>query len=197
MIDNLLQRSRHAKLSSNVDVAVLQFYFLYEHRVNQTASKVLGSIVKQLLVQLDSSSDVSVPRLGYHISLLLPDLSQMLIKRSRGLLRTYLFLDAVDECDPLVRDALRPYLQAFLDAGIKISYTARPDVFLNLSCEKPKVLKIVAAVEDLHLFLRERVDLSDPSNELSEEQKCRLVNKISSEANGMYRNQSVLAERIV
>lgn len=179
-------------------VGVLQYYFSYEDPKDQTAEKVVKSLLKQLTCLLDRvpkeleteydqwTKRRLIPTRERFLSLLRQCLSQFTI--------VYIFLDGFDEC----RETERPYMIALIrslpTSQVRLFITARSHLLVdpNIRADTqlrewmgtPKVIEIKASEEDIQIYLGAR--LAKEAKALAKSTKDVIMTKICQQANGLY-----------
>ncbi|KAK3367844.1 hypothetical protein B0H63DRAFT_565724 [Podospora didyma] len=167
------------------------FYFSHLDRLAQSPYKVLSCVLRQFLEQLDE-----IPRAvravyeTAHTKGALPHFQceSLLVEILKDPRRSYLVLDALDECSEEHRSSiLRTLAQIDQSQGARILITSRPHIneipatLANLS-----TMKIVAHDSDIELYIRRELlrkgGFGLAGNEFVEE----VVQRLSAGAEGMF-----------
>lgn len=186
IIDDLLRNQASAT------TAITYIYCNPKDPENQTATALVGSILKQLLAQLPTlplsildfydklSSKNDVPTSEQMLSLVL--------NTCKVYKKTFLVVDALDECE--ARRSFLPVLEQLGRAGVRVLVTSRPhkpdiaDFFRNSSR-----LDIVASDDDIKLYVEEQISSNfkhkELAEKLSEDMRRTIVSTIMRNAQGL------------
>lgn len=164
-------------------MAVVYIYLIYDHRQEQTALDVLKCLLKQLVRQSESVPPMLESAESNDSHLSAADISNIFVSCSKHFSKVFVVVDALDECDQMQREILVPFLQHLIQVGLKVFYTARPDLQSMFTANRVTHLEISAKETDLKMYLTERLERSDPKHEFD---RNAIIMKIVSEAKGMY-----------
>lgn len=117
------------------------------------------------------------------------DLKSLLVALCSQSSRTYIVVDALDECEAnRERRLFLPVFEDLPDSTTKIFVTSRPnneDIFQSLS--RASQITITASELDLRKYIIERIDeRKDFVNRVTPELKENIISAISTGASGMY-----------
>ena len=195
-MDRLCDRAR----GQNTTVSC--FYFDFAVRKEQTATRMLGSLVKQIVNGME--------RIPEEISRVLEekrraiggcrpqldDLVKMLqtIASSRP---TFICIDALDECAGVERFKLLDSLQEVLEesTGIRIFVTGRPHILLEIESRLTGQVTSVSVTPtrgDITTYLRDRLGHDETPDAMDENLKGDILEKIPEHISEMYVGAMVL-----
>jgi len=168
--------------------AVVCFYFDFAARKEQTATSILGSLLKQVISGMERvPEDISrglqeQKRAVSGRKLQLGDIVKMLqlITSSQ---RTFMIIDALDECTPVQRfrlfDSLKEILEKSSDARIFV--TGRPHIRAEIErCLAGRVrsVSVCPPKDDIIRFLRVRLGEDETPDAMDEELEAEILEKI-------------------
>jgi len=141
------------------NVAVISIFCNYKDQVHQTASAVIGSIMKQLLqTKLETCRQFyqQHERKGSHPSV--GEYVQLLQVECTGFKHIYIIVDALDEAadDDGTRSNIITVLRS-LPAYVSLMVTSRPLASIKNNFAGSKTLEILADDEDIRHYIRGRV----------------------------------------
>ena len=185
----MIERLRDAFEHENF--AIAYFYFDYREQEAQSAEVAVASLLKQLCL---AKSKLPQPVLELYTKLKgqkrpqLQDLEQAMLSTCRAFDGVYVVIDALDECDSSVhRKAFLKFLNDMrTKSRINVFVTSRPHIgdaeefFEN--CAK---IEIQAEDSDLRKFVSREIDRSDAVDEIEEEFKSCIIEKIMKGAQKM------------
>lgn len=196
VIQEIYERCSIANKNESVRVGISHVYLRYDQKNLQTASFVIRSPLVQLVYQLDGlpqelESAVADKSRGRVLSV--DEYVKFIAKFSRKFHRVFIVLDALDELEKSSFLDLVDHLKFFLENGIKLYYSVRPDLLLSLTTEGVDI-EVIAKEYDIRRFVEYRLDKADYNHTLRETQKSTIIEKIVTEAKGMYAVYSVIAK---
>jgi archaellum biogenesis ATPase FlaH len=178
-------------------VGIVQFYFRYDNRTNQTAENVVRSFLQQLLYQFDvvppSVSKAYEQSMKYG-SKANPQYVELLTNCLEEFARVFILIDALDECiDNDRQELLRivENLQQVLESQVKLFITTRShhyqkDLIHKKSLQEAGVLEIEADTEDIKKYLKKKLENAPRAENLTQEMRDNIMTTISSKAKGLY-----------
>ena len=182
VVDRLADRTR------GQNTAVICFYFDFAARNEQTATSMLGSLLKQVISGMEMvSEDISrslqeerkavsgrKPQLGDIVKML------RLITSSQP---TFMVIDALDECTSVQRFRLFDSLKEIVDGSphARIFVTGRPHIRAEIERSLAgRVISISVGPprEDIVRFLRVRLNEDETPDAMDESLKADILEKI-------------------
>jgi len=152
------------------DIAIAMFYCDFRDQQEQTATNIVGAILKQLLVrrevlehvrQVFQKAKMEVGGRG----LRLPDMVQMLKQAVSILPQVYICIDALDECPPKHLLELLGSMKEVLKEWprIRIFLTRRPQVEAEIARYFPTRLTVpvIPKTQDIKRYLENKLEM-DP-----------------------------------
>lgn len=176
----------------NPKVALAYFYLNYQTSDSLLAELVLRSMLKQLSMLLPdiprSVRDLCQRTESRDRPLQLEDLEHAIISVCENFDRTFLVVDALDECENEQRRILLRALSNLEGkASLRILLTSRPH--LHDEIKKVSVrhfsIEIGATDSDLTTYISQMVDRSDKADEIDKEFKQEIIQKIIEKARRM------------
>jgi len=175
-------------LLDSLMIKPVYIYFYLQERQNQTAIKVVASLLKQLVLSLDHIPQEVTLTYEQSQQRGRPDFDGM-IKLFQGCAKEFssvvVILDAFDECDEDETTRVLEMVGACLKSQIKVYITTRSHLLENVksNVEQPFCLEIEAKNEDIEMFLTRQLD-----NKKVTDSKLRddIVKAIILKAQGMY-----------
>jgi hypothetical protein len=164
-------------------------YFDYKDQIQQSATSIVSSFLKQLALQLESElPEVHDLQKKFRFKSKRPELVDLMNTVVALLPRfpsTYVIFDALDECESKERLKLFKVIDQLDKAGVRIFATCRPHIrdarhFFQTSTAA--WIRIEADTEDIKNFLRIR--LEERTNQ-SPAMKAKIVDRLSSSAKGV------------
>ena len=168
---------------------IAYFYFDYSAK-KQSAAAVLASLLKQLASPLktipvclrglyENFKTDSDPR---------PDqtkLLELLVEFAQAYPEVFIFLDAFDECDPILRRHVVSITKRLHEAKIKVWVTTQPGRLQDIAKDGLKdaiEAEIKANEIDIASYVRAKL----PADGVDDKLRMDIVNTISSGVDGMY-----------
>lgn len=183
VIEELLQRSSHAKRHSGLTVGVGYVYLKYDDKAKQRVSSVIKSLIVQLVYQLDTlpSNLESAFNNQSRGEPTVASLTRLILEFSPQFYKVFIIFDALDDFGKEQRDKLIPHLQKFLQSGLKVYFSTRPELEgLRITDKKVRIKVISAQKPDITLFIDKRLDEADWEHNLDENERNMIKEKILS-----------------
>ncbi|TFK61476.1 hypothetical protein BDN72DRAFT_965138 [Pluteus cervinus] len=191
------------KLSGPSRVAYL--YMSHQKAESQTLTHIVSILLRQLLSSYDSLPD-SLVGLYNQLSLDQGPRLNMLVSALAGLctdpkFRTYIVLDALDECKPSYQTEFMQILEQLLAAQAQLLATSRPasedigDLF-----DKPYCIKypITASSSDISSFLKQKLDTKEAFRTILDDNfKKEMIQTIDSRSQGVFLIAAMQIEHIL
>ena len=190
MIETLCERSR----GQNIVVAC--FYFDFAAREEQSPKNVLGSLLKQLLGGLETFPEEIVREFRYQMKNLggrglQPSEIVHLFQSISSTQRTFICIDAIDECLPVHQLEVLSSLSRLLQTSpnTRIFITGRPHIRAQI--ERPFGF-VVASVsvkptqDDIITYVRERLSKDTMPEVMDSMLGAEIVKRITETAPEMY-----------
>jgi len=150
------------------DIAVAMFYCDFRDQQQQTATDIVGAILKQLVVrgkvveQVQTAFQKAKDEGGGR-GLRLPDMVRMLTRAIATLPRVFICIDALDECLPKYQLELLGSLKGILEElpSMRIFVTGRPQVETEISrCFATSVIVPISPKRnDIERYLEKKLDM--------------------------------------
>jgi len=190
VIDNLCDRARGQNL------AVACFYFDFASQEEQSPVKVLGALLKQVVSGME--------RVPEEITQAYEDQKQVICGRRLELAsivkmlqntsskkRTFICIDALDECVPENRIKLLDLLNQILrkSPGTRIFMTGRPQIQPEIGrrlAGKVTTLSITPKIDDIISYLRARLDEDTNPDAMNSSLQADILKKIPDDISEMY-----------
>ena len=182
--------------ASGKNTAVSCFYLDFAARKEQSATNVLGSLLKQMIdgmeripeeisrafQQQKTTMGGRRPQLGNIVKML------QLITSSR---RTFMCIDAIDECSGLQRVRLLDSLKLVLDKspGTRIFATGRPYILAEIEKRLARHMTSVSvspARRDITEYLRIKLGEDEMPDAMDESLEAEILEKIPGRVSEMY-----------
>ena len=188
----------------NENIRIAYIYCDYKDQAAQTASNLLTCLARQIIGRPKA---LPAQLAALHEKLKeqnrrpsFDELRRLLVALCNQYTRTYIVVDALDECEVTrERRMFLPVLENLPHANTKIFVTSRPnneDILQSLS--NASQVTIAASEPDLRMYIMERIDeRKDFANRLTPELKEQIISTTSTGVSGMYnlfpfQNSSVL-----
>lgn len=186
VIEEITKKAR----DQNVGLAFL--YCDYKDQDRQTALGLTGSLVQQLSARKDDLCNSVVQYFSEldqkGIKPKVEDYKSLLLSSCKAFSRTFIVVDALDECNAEVRRSFLPILTALEENSIKVLVTSRPNLEdIRMHFSSALHTEIVAAETDVRRYLEERMTLNVPfMKRVNKSLFNRIVDTVASRASGMY-----------
>ena len=187
VVDNMCEQTR------GHNTAVTCFYFDFAARKEQTATSMLGSILKQVisgtervpediwraLVEQKKAVNGRKPQLSDIIKIL------QLITSSH---RTFMVIDALDECTAVQRFRLFDSLKEILEKspGARIMVTGRPHICPEIAIRlagRATSISVGPARDDIVRFLHVRLSEDETPDAMDENLEAEILERIPGSGN--------------
>lgn len=168
-------------------------YCDYKDQAAQTASKLIACLARQIIGR---PQVLPQPLAALHKELeqqnrrpSFDELKRLLTALCKHYARTYILVDALDECEAVrERRLLLPVLRSLPSISTRLFVTSRPnneDIFQSFS--KASQIDIIAHEWDLRRYIMERMEeRGDFVDRLTPELKENITSTITAGASGMY-----------
>jgi len=178
------------------NVAVACFYFDFAARKEQSSTSMLGALLKQVVVGLDEIPGEMVKAYENKKKVIggrglqLSDISKMLEITSSEK-RTFICIDALDECTPEHRVKLLDSLHQILQEspGARIFVTGRPhiqdEVGRRLS-RRVTTIRITPKRDDVIEYLRTRLNEDTTPDAMDSSLEADILKRIPDDVSEMY-----------
>ena len=175
-------------------MATAYFYCRHDRADQQDAVKILGTMLKQLILQL-TAAKVALPPSLCDIQVSLDSLEDLVIyfQEVSSFFRTvYLVIDGLDECSPTRRDALRAALMSARSGDVRVLFVSRslPDWSACFSPARTISVLDNDVMSDIHRFVKRRVispGSLEPTLHVSSPQlRQKVIDALVARADGMY-----------
>ncbi|KAI9774836.1 MAG: hypothetical protein M1840_000052 [Geoglossum simile] len=174
------------------DAAVAFLYCDYQDQSFQTASSLIANLVKQFVLLKDTFfkplEELYENLTQGKMKPNLKDLESLILSICKTFGRSYIVIDALDECSPDQRKLLLTVIRNFQRASIKIFVTSRQhaqDVERAFSGHAR--IEIKATEPDLRAYIEHQIeDDEDLMDLLPEDLRVRIVSTIAAGAGGMF-----------
>ncbi|TFK60369.1 hypothetical protein BDN72DRAFT_940121, partial [Pluteus cervinus] len=184
------------KLPETARARVVYVYLRHQEAESQTPTNILSILLKQLLLTYTSLPDAA---LGLYNQLKLDQgLPQFHVLVTALLdictdpnFRTYIVVDALDECNLSYQEELLSVLDKLLGKQVQVFATSRPSfedavsLFKELHCSK---YPIRATKDDISSFLKQKLETKQSLKSLMADQafKVEVIQIIESKADGVF-----------
>ena len=182
--------------------AVACFYFDFAARKEQSATSMLSSLLKQVVGGMEDIPEEILQAYQEHKKVIggrrlqLPDIVKML-QTITSSLRTFVCIDALDECAAAHRVKLLNSLQQILEKSpcTRIFMIGRPHV--RAEVEKRLAGRVISLLvgpnrDDIMEYLRLRLDEDETPEAMDESLEAEILEKIPSTMSEMYVGAMVL-----
>ena len=177
-------------------IAVACFYFDFAARKEQSATSMLGSLLKQVVGGMKNIPEEITQAFQEQKKVIggrrlqLPDIVKML-QAITSSLRTFLCIDALDECAATQRIKLLNSLQQILEKSprTRIFMIGRP--YVRAEIEKRLAGRVVSVPvgsnrNDIMEYLRGRLDQDETPDAMDESLEAEILEKIPETTSEMY-----------
>ena len=184
-----------AESTRGQDVAIIYIYCDYKDSSTHSVNALLSSLLRQLLEQTPRAESIA------ELSMILnenakyrdpteAELFTWVCTVSKDFNNVYIFVDALDECPELSRDALSLRLKQFSQFGqTRLFLTSRPNIDIKSRLQNISRIEIVASNPDIEAYLHSEIQKSgrlalfvrkDPGL------KQEIVDRVIGKAHGMF-----------
>ena len=171
------------------------FYCDFRDQREQTATNIVGDILKQLVVRGKVLEDVqkafqkAKSEVGGR-GLRLPDMMQMLKQAVATLPQVFICIDALDECLPKHLLELLASLKDTLQGsrGTRIFFTGRPQVGAEIAryFTGSVLVPISPKAHDIERYLKKKLEMDTESDAMSDTLRADILRVIPQRISGMY-----------
>lgn len=174
--------------------AVVYIYCDYANKETRSVVQLLGSMVRQLIVQTSHAEVVSELRaflgqIAKNRNMTEDELSSWTENLSRNFDMVYIFVDALDEIPEMSRDSLLTRLQQLSSDNIRIFLTGRPHIKVEAIVPQAMTAEIAATDRDIANFLTSKIEESKRLVRIAAkdpELRQQILNKIVIQADGLF-----------
>ena len=195
MIDNLCDES------GEEDIAIAMYYYDFRDQKEQTATNIIGAILKQLVFRMEVLEHVqkrfqkAQKEVGGR-GLRLPDMVQMLKQAVVTLPQVFICIDALDECLPQHLLELLVSLKDILleSRRMRIFFTGRPLVRADITRHftGSVTVPISPKIHDIERYLEKKLEMDSESDAMCDSLRADILRIIPQRISGMYVAESVL-----
>ena len=183
------------------EIAVAMFYCDFRDQREQTATNIMGAILKQLVVRgevLDHVQEAfqkAKKEVGGR-GLRLPDMVQMLKQAVTKLPQVYICIDALDECPPKhlvdLLVSLKDILQESL--GVRIFLTGRPQVEGEITRHFPNCVTVPISpkTHDVKKYLERKLEMDTERGAMSDGLRADILRIIPERISEMFVGASIV-----
>ena len=175
------------------DTRIAYIYCDYKNQTAQTAANLVACLVRQIIGR---TKTLPKELATMHEELSnqnrrpsFDELKRLLVAVCNQYTRTYILVDALDECEASrERRLLLPLLESLPNAPTRLFVTSRPNSEdISQSFHNASQIDIEAPESDIRGYIMERIDeRRDSACPLAPELKEEIISTISTRASGMY-----------
>jgi hypothetical protein len=174
-------------------VAAISIYSDHADRDKQTGLVMIGALIKQLVRRVQTVP-VSVLDLFRQRQKDERSLDEEDARKIFGLIldqfdTIYICIDALDECVPESRAQLLQFLKAMDSPFIRLFLTGRhsveAEVIGTLSTLSPSIVPIIAAEEDIQIYLYQKLESDRTPEAMNENLKNEIMKKLLEKSQGL------------
>ncbi|MCJ1358702.1 MAG: hypothetical protein MMC33_008702 [Icmadophila ericetorum] len=182
------------KAINRADTGLAYIYCNYKESESQTPGNLLSDLLRQLILQkpavIDKLKILYENHKRNHTRLTLPECLEVFQTVLVPLSRTYIVIDALDECPEAgqTRDMLLNFIEQ-LGPKVSLVITSRPVPHVEKTLVNSHRLEIQASNEDMEHFLREKIRVSSNLKEFVKKDPSLLdiiISTIVEKAQGMF-----------
>ena len=184
-----------AEYTRGQDIAIIYVYCDYKDSSTHSVNALLSSLLRQLIEQTPRAESIA------ELSMILnenakyrdpteAELFTWVCTVSKDFNNVYIFVDALDECPELSRDALLLRLEQFGQFGqTRLFLTSRPNIDIKSRLQNISRIEIAASTPDIEAYLHSEIQKSgrlalfvrkDPGL------KQEIVDRVIGKAHGMF-----------
>lgn len=181
------------KAGVGAGVATIFLYCDYRDRVNQTSVNMIGSLARQLALQVPSIP-TAIWELYKEIKKKEQPINVETLQKLINIFvqffdRIYICVDALDECQSDTRRQLLEFLKSISGTIVRMFVTSRPNIEAELAGslvdKSTSKIPIAANREDLEIFLSQRFLEDRYPEAMDEKLRAQITNKIIEWSQGM------------
>lgn len=174
--------------------AIVYIYCDYTNTQTFSVENLLGSIVRQLVVQTSDPGTVAdlktfVKKTTKSRNMTEEDLSSWTKAVSSNFDVVYLFVDALDECPEISRDRLLTRLEQFSSRNMRVFLSSRLNVDVTVKIRHATRVELKATSDDITTYVESKICGSSRLASFTAkdpELKQHIVHRIVSQADGMF-----------
>ena len=177
------------------DIAIAMFYCDFRDQKEQTATNIIGAILKQIVFRREVLGYVQMEfqkaqkEVGGR-GLRLPDMVQMLKEVVVTLPQVFICIDALDECLPQHLLELLMSLKDILPESqrTRIFFTGRPQVRAEITRHftGSVMVPISPKIHDIETYLEKKLEMDSESDAMSDSLRADILRIIPQRISGMY-----------
>ena len=195
MVDDLCDGPREE------EIAIAMFYCDFRDQQEQTATNIVGAILKQLLVRGEMLEHVQqvfqkAKREVGGRGLRLPDMVQMLKQAVAILPQVYICIDALDECPPKHLLGLLGSMKEVLEESptIRIFLTGRPQVEAEITRYfiTRLTVPVITKADDIKSYLENKLEMDPEPIAMSDGLRADILRVIPERVSGMCVGASIV-----
>ena len=142
--------------------AIIYMYCDYANTMTSSVKTLLGSIIRQLVVQTTNVGTVAelqkfLKTPARNRDLTIEESSSWIETLSRTFDVVYAFVDALDECSESCRDNLLMHLHQYSLDNMRVFLTSRSNVDITLKIPRATRVKLAASDEDITAFVETKI----------------------------------------
>ena len=179
---------------SEEDIAIAMFYCDFRDQQKQTATNIIGAILRQLLVRgevlegVQSAFQKAKTEVGGR-GLRLPDMVRMLKRAIAALPQVFICIDALDECIPKHLLELLGSLKDILQESqrTRIFFTGRPQIEAEISKYfiTGVIIPISPRTGDIERYLEKKLEMDTECDAMSDGLRADILRIIPQRISGM------------
>jgi len=176
------------------DIAIAMFYCDFRDQQKQTATNIIGAILRQLLVRgevlegVQSAFQKAKTEVGGR-GLRLPDMVRMLKRAIAALPQVFICIDALDECIPKHLLELLGSLKDILQESqrTRIFFTGRPQIEAEISKYfiTGVIIPISPRTGDIERYLEKKLEMDTECDAMSDGLRADILRIIPQRISGM------------
>ena len=184
-----------AESTRGKDTAIIYVYCDYKNSLTQSVNALLGSLLRQLVEQtprVESVAEISIflNEKAKHRDPTEAELFNWICTVSKDFNDVYIFVDALDECRELSRDALLLRLQQFSQLNqTHLLLTSRFNIDVKSRLQNMSRIEIAASAADIETYLHSEIQKSSRLAlfvRREPELKQVIVDSVIGKAHGMF-----------
>ena len=173
------------------------FYCDFRDQKEQTATNIIGAILKQLIIRKEVLEHVQkMFQKAHGRGPRLLDMVQMLKQAVATLPRVFICIDALDECLPQHILELLVSLKDILPESrrARIFFTGRPQVRAEIARHFTDsiTVPIIPKIHDIKRYLEKKLEMDSESDAMSDSLRADILRIIPQRISGMYVLESAL-----
>ena len=155
-----------AEYTRGQDIAIIYVYCDYKDSLTHSVTALLSSLLRQLIEQTPRAESIAELSMilnenAKHRDPTEAELFTWVCTVSKDFNDVYIFVDALDECPELSRDALLVRLQQFSQFGqTRLFLTSRPNIDIKSRLQNMSRIEIAASALDIEAYLHSEIQKS-------------------------------------